>query len=59
MRPFAYFDNCVVIFVTAKKCSEPLMNEIKLMKEKFNWSIGVLEYESLAALLKLNGQLYL
>lgn len=57
MRPFAYFENCVVIFVTAKKCSEPLMNEIKLMKEKFNWSIGVLENESLAALLKLNGQL--
>lgn len=57
IRPFAYFENCIVVFVTAKKCSEPLMNEIKQMKEKFNWSISVLENESLAALLKLNGQL--
>lgn len=57
IRPFAYFENCIVVFVTAKKCSEPLMNEIKQMREKFNWSISVLENESLAALLKLNGQL--
>ena len=56
-RPFAFFDNCIVVFVTAKKCSQPLMNMVKQMREKFNWPIGIIEYTDLAALLKLNGQL--
>jgi hypothetical protein len=57
IRPFTFFDNCVVVFVTAKKCSQPLMNSIKQMREKFNWQIGVLQHSELAALLKLNGNL--
>jgi hypothetical protein len=56
-RPFAFFDNCIVVFVTAKKCSQPLMNMVKQMREKLNWPMGIIEHTELAALLKLNGQL--
>lgn len=57
LRPFTFFDNCIVVFISAKKCSQPLMNIIKQMREKFNWPIGVLQHSELAALLKLNGYL--
>ncbi|MFP3344606.1 hypothetical protein R0J87_19205, partial [Halomonas sp. SIMBA_159] len=33
VRPFIEFKNCVVVFVTAKKCSENLMNYIKKLKD--------------------------
>lgn len=56
-RPFSYFDNCVVVFVTAKRCSQPLLNDIKQVREKHNWPIAVIQHNELAALLKLNGQL--
>ncbi len=56
-RPFAFFDKCIVVFITAKKCSQQLWNLIKQMREKYNWPIGVIEHKQLAALLKLNGQL--
>jgi hypothetical protein len=56
-RPFSFFDNCVVVFVTAKRCSQPLLNDIKQVREKHNWPIAVIEHNELAALLKLNGQL--
>jgi len=57
VRPFAFFDNCIVIFISAKKCSQPLLNLIKQIREKHNWPIGVIENTQLAALFKLNGQL--
>ena len=56
-RPFAFFDNCIVVFISAKKCSQPLLNLIKQMREKRNWPIGVIENTQLTALLKLNKQL--
>lgn len=56
-RPFLEFDTCMVVFVTAKKCSEQLMNYIKKMKDKMHWPIEVIEESTLAALLLLNGQL--
>lgn len=57
VRPFAFFDNCVVVFISARRCSQPLLNLVKQMREKYNWPIGVIENKQLAALLKLNGQL--
>lgn len=57
VRPFTFFDHCIVVFVTAKRCSMPLMNEVKLIRERFNWPVGVIEHRDLAALLKLNNQL--
>lgn len=57
VRPFAFFDNCIVVFISAKKCSQPLLNLIKQIREKHNWPIGIIENTQLAALLKLNSQL--
>jgi len=56
-RPFINFNRTVVIFVTAKRCSQNLMNYIKRMQDKLKWDIAVLENEELAKLLKVNGQL--
>jgi hypothetical protein len=56
-RPFIHFDNAIVIFVTAKRCSQNLLNYIKRMQDKLGWGIAVLENEELAKLLKANGQL--
>lgn len=57
VRPFIEFDNCMVVFVTAKRCSEYLMNYIKKLRDKMGWSIEVIEYDVLAALLLMNGEL--
>lgn len=56
-RPFIHFDKTIVIFVTAKRCSQNLMNYIKRMEDKLGWGIAVIENEELAKLLKTNGQL--
>lgn len=57
VRPFTEFDACVVVFVTAKRCSEQLMNQIKKLQSRFNWPIAVIEEKCLAALLLYHGQL--
>lgn len=58
VRPFTYFgDKCVVIFVSAKKSSQPFHNYIKRAQSLFNWTIYVIEGEELTKLLKLNQQL--
>lgn len=56
-RPFIHFDNAIVVFVTAKKCSQNLFNYIKRMQDKLGWAIAVIENEELAKLLKANHQL--
>lgn len=56
-RPFIHFDKTVVIFITAKRCSQNLMNYIKRMQDKLGWPIAVIENEELAKLLKVNGEL--
>lgn len=56
-RPFFHLNSCSVLFVTAKKCSENLMNEIKRGKDKFNFSIAVIQEHQLAKLLKINQKL--
>jgi len=56
-RPFFHLNSCSVLFVTAKKCSENLMNEIKRGKDKFNFSIAVIQEQQLAKLLKINQKL--
>jgi hypothetical protein len=56
-RPFLHFRNCAVVFITAKKCSQNLMNYIKRMRDQLGWSIDVIEDQELAKLLKVNGLL--
>ncbi len=56
-RPFLHFDNCVVVFVSAKRASQNLMNYIKRMQSKLGWNIVIIENEELAKLLKQNGLL--
>lgn len=57
IRPFLYFPNSVVIFVTAKPCSQHLQNYIKLANDALGLAIEVIENEELAKLLKANGLL--
>lgn len=57
VRPFTEFNQCVVVFVTAKKCSENLMNQIKKLKDKMHWPIAIIEERALAALLLMNNEL--
>ncbi len=57
LRPFLNFDRCVVVFITARSCSQNLMNTIKRMRDKFGWSIEVIENKELAQLLKYNNLL--
>lgn len=57
LRPFFHFSNCAVVFITAKRCSQNLLNEIKRANEKYSFPIEVIENEQLAKLLKINGQL--
>ncbi|MEN6328600.1 MAG: hypothetical protein ABFD18_20630 [Syntrophomonas sp.] len=57
VRPFVEFRSCIVVFVTAKKCSENLMNYIKKIKDSLGWPIEVIEGNVLAGLLIMNGEL--
>ncbi|PJI09232.1 MULTISPECIES: hypothetical protein [Clostridium] len=57
IKPYAEFSNCVVVFVTAKRCSESLMNYIKKIKDKMGWPIGIIEDKVLAGLLLMNGEI--
>jgi len=57
LRPFFHFTSCAVVFITAKKCSQNLMNEIKRAQDKFNFAIEIIENAQLAKLLKINNQL--
>ena len=56
-KPFIHYKNCVVIFLTAKRCSVNLRNAINKYKERFSLPIGVLEAENLAKLFKVYGVL--
>ena len=55
LRPFIHYKHCVVIFITAKKCSLNLRNTIEKYKERFSIPIEVLEDRNLAKLFKIYG----
>lgn len=57
VRPFIEFKKCVVVFITAKRCSENLTNYVKKLQDSLGWPIGVIEERQLAALLKSNGKI--
>lgn len=54
LRPHLFFEKGIVVFITAKPCSQFLMNYIKQARDRLNWPIGVIEGHELAALLKIN-----
>jgi hypothetical protein len=55
IRPFMFFPhNGVVVFITAKPCSQYLLNYIKAARGTQGWSIEVIQHQELAKLLKLN-----
>jgi hypothetical protein len=56
-RPFLNFGRCGVVFISAKRSSQNLMNDIKRMKDRFGWAIEVIEADELAKLLKINSLL--
>ena len=55
IRPFMYFPNCIVVFITAKPCSQHLLNYIKLAIATQGWAIEVIQNGELGRLLKING----
>jgi len=57
IRPFINFRRCVVIFITARTCSQNLMNYIRKLQDQFNWPIEVIQERELAGLLKVNALL--
>jgi hypothetical protein len=58
IKPFIHFyDNCVVIFITAKKCSQPLMNYIKKLQTMYKLPIAVIQGETLCKLFKFYNHL--
>jgi len=52
IRPFCYFNNCIVIFLTVMKVSVPFQNELELFTEKFNLPFFILQDEELVKLFK-------
>jgi len=58
IRPFLYFPNAIVVFMTAKPCSQHLHNYIKLANDVLGLCIEVIENDELAKLLKINGLLF-
>ena len=57
IRPFLQFPDGVVIFITAKPCSQYLHNYIKAANDILGLSIEVIENEELGKLLKINNRL--
>ena len=57
IRPFLYFPDGIVVFVTAKPCSQYLHNYIKAANDTLGLSIEVIEHNELAKLLKDNSLL--
>jgi hypothetical protein len=57
IRPFLHFPDGLVVFVTAKPCSQYLHNYIKAANDILGLSIEVIEHHELARLLKLNNLL--
>jgi hypothetical protein len=58
MKPFIHlYDRCVVIFVTARRCSQALDAYIKKLKSLYGFPIAVIQEEYLCSILKFYGQL--
>ena len=57
LRPHMFFQKGIVVFVTAKPCSQFLQNYIKQARDRLGWPVGVIEGRVLARLLKVNDQL--
>lgn len=53
IKPFThYYGKCVVIFLTAKRCSQPLIKQINLFKTKNKYPIEILQDTNLCKILK-------
>lgn len=58
MKPFIHlYDNCVVIFVTARKCSQALDAYVKKLKSLYRFPIAVVQEEFLCRIFKFYNQL--
>ena len=59
LKPFSHFgDNCFVVLITARKCSQGLETYIQRMSIKQpSWRIDVIQHEQLCKLLKANSQI--
>ena len=57
IRPFLYFPNGIVVFITAKPCSQNLHNDLKLARDNVGFAVEVIQHEELCKLLKINGLL--
>lgn len=56
-RAHLFFEKGIVVFITAKPCSQSLHNLVKMARDRKGWAMGVIEHQDLARLLKVNGLL--
>jgi hypothetical protein len=57
-KPFSYLGNrCIVLFITAKRCSQPLDSYIKRMSAHIPWHVEILQAEDLCKVFKHNNLL--
>jgi len=56
LKPFSHFgNNCIVVFISAKKCSQGLETYIQRMSIRNpNWKIYIIQEKQLAGLFKIN-----
>lgn len=59
IRPLITLPKSIVVFITAKPCSQNLHNHIKQFRNNLGYAIEVIEYKELGKLLKINGFLNL
>lgn len=59
IKPFSHFgDNCFVVLIAARKCSQGLETYIQRMSIKQpSWRVDVIQHEQLCKLLKANSQI--
>jgi hypothetical protein len=57
IRPFLTFPDGIVVFVTARPCSQHLLNYLKAANDILGLTIEVIQYQELGKLLKINGLL--
>lgn len=56
-RPHMFLGRSIVVFITARPCSQFLLQDIRQSKDRMGWPISVIEHETLARLLKANDRL--
>ncbi len=53
-----FLQQAIVVFITAKPCSQFLEQDIRQSRDRMGWQIEVIQHKALAGLLKANELLH-